>query len=369
MHRFVLTIAPLAFIACSDSAGSSPGASAATDAGPDALAFDSGSELRVPVPASGRVFVKLAPPSLANVIGDPKTSLDWDLAFDGFDIYTNSGVSGSGRAGAFGPHDAVVFIGDTAPESPFISADKAGGAFLDWYGYAGAPSHALYSRYHVVGVREGTRLWKVQVLGYYGQRDGASVPALYRLRYAELSASGSGPTTELVNVDGTAGGTQASDTTPSECLDLATGARPKHTPESARVASDWHLCFRRASISVNGEIGGPRGVGAVDLSAGETPTESIAILEGRTAESELARFDAVTATSFDGQSFRGDRVVSGFGDAWIDRKSSPIRPAYAAFLVVAADGTQKFLVAFAAFEAPTTTSPGTVVMRIKPVKG
>lgn len=368
MSRLVVSISALLLVACSDSASSSPERTSA-DAGPDAVTFDSGTELRVPVPATGRVFVKLAPPAVTPVTGDAKASLDWDLAFEGFDVFTNSGVSGRGGAGAFGPHDAIVFIGDTAPESPFVSADKTGGAFLDWYAYAGAPSHALYSRFHVVGVRDGDRLWKVQVLGYYGQRDGASVPALYRVRWAELTASGAGPTNELVNIDGTAGGAQAPETTPSECLDLASGGRVMHTPASARAAGDWHLCFRRAAVSVNGEMGGPRGVAAVDLFADQIAAESVGLLEQRTAESELAKFEAVTRPSFEGKTFRGDRVVSGFGDSWIDRNASPIAPAYAAYLVVGADGEQKFLVAFAAFEGPTATSPGTVVMRIKPVKG
>jgi hypothetical protein len=359
MSRLAVVFGSVLVVACSDSASTSP----------PTTSTDSATELRVPVPESGRVYVELSSATVATVTGDPKSSLDWDLAFEGFDVFTNSGVSGGGRAGAFGPHDAVVFIGDTAPQSPFISSDKAGGAFLNWYAYAGAPSHALFSRFHVVGVRDGDRMWKVQVLGYYGLRDGASVPALYRVRWAELTASGASPTNELSDLDGTAGGAQALETAESECLDLATGARSKHTPASARASKDWHLCFRRATISVNGEIGGPRGVTAVDLFSEQTATESVATLEKLTAESELAKFDAVTRASFDGKAFRGDRVVSGFGDTWIDRTASPLAPAYAAYLVVGADGQQKFLVAFAAFEAPTTTSPGTVVMRIKPVKG
>jgi len=356
---------------CSDSAGSKPdaGTDPLGDAGPAATAFDSGAELRVTVPERGRVFVKLNPPAVVAMGGEPKTSPAWDIAFEGFDVFTNSGVSGSGHAGALGPLDAITFLGDTAPSTPFLSPDKSGGAFLDWYAYEGSPTHALWSRYHVVGVKDGARLWKVQILTYYGQRDGAFISALYKIRYAELTGASASATQELANLDGTAGGAQALPTTPSECLDLASGARTTLTPEAARASSAWHLCFRRQSISVNGEIGGPRGIVAVDLGAENVSRDTIDAIKSLTAESEKPKFDAATVASFDGKVFRGDRVVSGFGDAWTDRTASTIKPANAAWLVVSADGKQKVLVGFEAFENPTTKSPGTVVMRIKPVKG
>ena len=364
-------VVTLLLAACSDSAGSTSNAQAAPagDAGVDESAFDSGTELRVPIPESGRVFVKLNPPAVVAIASDPKGSRDWDVAFESFDVFTNSGVSGSGQAGAFGPLDAITFIGDTAPATPFLSPDRAGGAFLDWYEYEGPPTHALWSRYHVLGVKDGARLWKIQILTYYGQRDRASIGGLYKIRYAEVSAAGSETTQELTNIDGTAGGAQASASTPSECLDLGSGARSMLTPDAARASSAWHLCFRRQSISVNGEAGGPRGAGAVDLDADKTASETIDAIKALTSDSEKSRFDAASFASFDGKVLRGDRVVSGFGDAWIDHKASPIKPAYAAWLVASADGKQKFLLGFGAFQNATTKSPGTVVMRIKPVKG
>ncbi|MDF2694955.1 MAG: hypothetical protein K0S65_3338 [Labilithrix sp.] len=346
--------------ACDDSAGPrNEAGGGSADAGADGAAFDSGKELAFQVPETGRVHITLDPPAVVD------ESAAWDLAFEGYDIFTNGGVSGSGAGAAFGPLDAVVFLGDRPPEVPFLTSDRTGGAFLDWYEYSGAPAHALYSRFHVHGVRDGSRLFKVQVLGYYGQRDGAAVAALYSLRYTELGASGPGPVQELTHLDGTAGGPSGAPTTPSECVDLGTGARSMKTPDEARNASDWHLCFRRDAISVNGERGGPRGVGAVDLDVDATKGETLAQVETRTPESERARFDAVNAASFEGKTFRGDRIVSVFGDAWLDRSSSPPNPAYAAWLVQAADGKRKMLVGFARFESATTTSPGTIVLRAK----
>jgi len=358
----------LASAACSDSAAGTSTPRDTADAS-DPAAFDSGTELRVPVPAAGRVFVDLAASRVAAVDGDPKASQAWDIAFEGYDVFTNGGASGAGTGATFGPMDAIAFVEDTAPAVPLLFTDRPGGAFLDWYLYSGAPAHALYTRYHVFGVREGARTWKLQVLGYYGQRDGAPVSALYSVRYAEvLAGGGAGPTTELTQLDGTAGGPQAPPTARAECLDLASGARTMLLPAEAATSTAWHVCFRRQSITVNGELGGPRGVAAVDLDVESSKAETASALEAKTPESERARFDAVNADSFVGKAFRGDRIVSGFGELWVDRKVTPVIPAYAAWLVVGRDG-KKYLLGFRAFDGATATTPGTVVMRIKPVKG
>ena len=176
----VASVGVLALVgwACSDTAGTKAdsGTQTSVDGGADANPFATGSKLlRVPVPASGTTFVKLDGPDVANLAGDGKDSLAWDLAFTGYDIFTNSGPSGKGKALAFGPYDSAVFISDVAPEAPFITPDKSGGAFLYWYKYEGAPAHALWSRFHVFGVKDGDKLYKVQVIGYYGERQGAPV--------------------------------------------------------------------------------------------------------------------------------------------------------------------------------------------------
>lgn len=356
MKRLLLIglLAALATAACDDSAASKPDAGTTPPDGA-AASFDSGTELKIPVGETGRTYIKLSPPSIA-------TEADWDLAFEGFDVFTNSGASGTGKAAAFGPLDAVTFLGDTSPQVPFLTEDKTGGAFLDWYSYEGE-SHALWSRYHVYGVRDGERTFKVQVLGYYGQRDGAAISALYKVRYAEI---GGGAAEQTIDLDGTAGGTAAPDSSPSECLDLGTGARTMLTPDAARASSAWHLCFRRSSISVNGELGGPRNVGAVDLEADKVASETVDAVKIRTADATKSAFDAANAASFDGKTFRGDRIVSAFGENW---RKSATEPTNAAWLVQSAGGTQKFLLGFTSFESPTAKSPGTVVARIKPVKG
>ncbi len=352
--------------ACSDSAGTKTTTGSGAEAGADADTFSTSAELQVPVGA-GRVYVKLASPPAIVTPADPKTDKGWDLAFEGLDVFTNSGPSGAGLGASFGPLDPIVFIDDAAPATPFLATDTTGGAFLRWWFYGGAAAnHALYTRFHVYGVQDGQKQYKVQVLNYYGLRDGAPIAALYRVRWAELTATGTGPIQDLADLDGTAD--QANAAGKSECLDLGTGARMMLTATEARASSAWHLCFRRENISVNGEVGGPRGVGAIDLDAASSPTEKLSDVVQLTPESQQARFDAVHAQSLAGQPFRGDRIVSGFGTLWLERGVSPVAPSKSAFVVRGADNTSMYLVGFARFDGASVTSPGTVVMRVKSVK-
>jgi len=355
----------LVFGACSDDAAKKNDATAGGDAGADADSFSTGTELRVTVPDTGRVFVKLSTPAVVTP-ADPKTDKGWDIAFEGLDIFTNSGPSGSAQARAFGPNDSIVFISDVAPDVPdvLLTGDKTGGAFIRWYFYEGAPNHTLDSRFHVFGIKDGDKTYKVQILSYYGDRDGAPVSALYRIRYAEVTATGSGPTQDVSGIDGT---NTASDG-PNDCIDLGTGAKTPLSPSAALTSSAWHLCFRRQTISVNGELGGPRNVGALDFDADKVATEKLADVQALTPESEVGRFDAVNAQSFQGQTFRGDRVVSAFSGLWLEKGVSPPKPANAAWLVVGADGKTKYLLGFSGFEGATDKTPGTVVMRVKGVQ-
>ncbi|MCK6589035.1 MAG: HmuY family protein [Polyangiaceae bacterium] len=143
--------------------------------------------LEIDVPSTGRVFVELTTPAVVEVPGDPLTSTAWDMAFEGYDVFTNSGVSGPGESGALGPYAPAIFDSGIDPGAPILTRDAIGGPFHLWYGYDYTnPAHVLYSRFHVFGVKDGDRLWKVQVLSYYGEVEGAPVSALYRIRYAEL---------------------------------------------------------------------------------------------------------------------------------------------------------------------------------------
>ncbi|HEX7667255.1 MAG TPA: HmuY family protein, partial [Polyangiaceae bacterium] len=292
---------------------------------------------------------------------------DWDLAFQGFDIFTNGGVSGGGKGSAFGPLDALQFLEDGPPDVPFMTSDQAGGAFLKWYAYD-SNGHVLYSRFHVYGVKSGSSLFKVQILTYYAVQNGAATSGLYQIRYADIT-SGQGKEHDLT-IDGTAGGVSGPATAPSGCLDLASGNVTMLAPADAATSTAWDLCFRRETVSVNGEVGGPRGVGAIDLEASAVATEVLSDVEAETADGEKVVFDDADASAFTNAQFRGDHVVSAFeSGGWLDSAQSPPEPVQKSWVVQDAGGTKKFLVGFDAFQNPTTQSPGTVVMHIKPVGG
>jgi len=359
MSRFAcaaaLVLLGLLGAACSEETGGT------TTGGPP-VSEDEGTPLTVEVPATGRVFVRLDPPE---VVAVDATSTGWDLAFEGWDVFTNSGVSGPGKAGAF-PLDPAEFSATQAPAVPFLIEDATGGAFVDWYVYDPS-AHVIWSRYHVFGVEDAGRLWKVQIYTFYGEVQGAPVSGLYQLRYAEVQDGSVGPTVAVTDLDATAGGSEAPESSPSACLDLETGATLMLTPAEARADESWHLCFRRAGVTVNGELGGPGAVRAVDVHATESASETLDEVKTRTAESETPRFEAVDHAMLTGPalSYRGDHVVSAFSDLWLERGAEPPRPADAAWLVQGADGGSLYLLKFEGFEGATDAGPGRISMRVR----
>jgi hypothetical protein len=330
-----------------------------------------GTPLVVDVPDGGpRMYIDLDKPEVVEV-ADPYMSYTWDLAIEGWELFTSSGPSGPGDGGAFGPLDLETFVAGERPSVPFIIDDEAGGAFVRWWAYDGEV-HVIYSRFHVYGVRDAqNRLFKVQIITFYGEVQGAPVSAIYQLRWAEVTASGSGPTQTITDLDATAGGVDTPPDAPSGCLDLATGDRLMLTPQQAIESSAWHLCLRRDNISVNGELGGPGGVAGVDVDAAHMTTEeTVEQVKQFTAESELPRFDATDQAALEDPAlvYRGDRIVSAFGTRWYDAGKTPREPRPVSWMVVSADGEGIFLLAFEKFEGATDTTPGRVHMRIKRVR-
>lgn len=168
------------------------------------------------------------------------------------------------------------------------------------------------------------------MLSYYGEQDGAPVAARYSVRYAEVRTSSSSSTEIITQLDGTASTPQ------TECLDLGTGERSLLTIFEAQQTADWHLCFRRESISLNGGSGGPRGATAVDLDAESTEAEQIADIRLRTAETEQDRFDQVDNVRLLDPNlvFQPDAVVSAFAGRWLAEDSDPPRPSPAVWFVL-----------------------------------
>jgi hypothetical protein len=318
--------------------------------------------ISVEVSADRLTFVDLDVPSVIEV-EDPSESIEWDLAFRGYDVITNGGVSGPGAGAAFGPlPEFYFFFPDEPIDEPFLIEDKAGGAFLGWYVYDGS-DHTIYSRYHVYGVRSGARLYKVQLLGYYGEVMGAPVSGLYQMRYAEVTADGVGAIEQLANVDATVDGEVSDLTLPNAMVSLASGEIRRLTPEQALEDTGWDLGFRRDAVTVNGELSGPGGVTAVDLDA--VDQRSLEDVKALSESVEFARFDSVdyAALTADGLAYRGDGVTSAFSGKWVDFERDPPSPTKnTGFLVIGADGETRFLLGFDAFDGASAESPGTVTL-------
>jgi hypothetical protein len=334
--------------------------------------FSVGAELRITVAADTPTFVNLAAAQVVDISeAEPRQSTDWDLAFQGWDVFTNGGASGGGKGAAFGPLPFTYFLAAVEPvDVPFLVEDKAAGAFRDWYFYDGQ-WHSLYSRFHAYGVKSGERLFKVQLLGYYGDVQGAPISGLFRLRYAEVTPQGAGEIVEISKLDATAGGLGGDDQAASGCLTLSTAEPQQLTPGQAAESSLWDLRFRRDSVSVNGGLGGPGNVTAVDLDAATTENETLAEIKTRTADNQASAFaalgyDALTRPNL---KYRGDRIVSALTDAWADSSSAPPQLVDdASWLVAGADGSSRFLIGFTGLKHSTTESPGTVIMRIVQVR-
>ncbi|HEY6080324.1 MAG TPA: HmuY family protein [Polyangiaceae bacterium] len=315
-----------------------------------------------------RSFVSLKKPALVEVDGDGKSSIAWDLALSGRDVFINGGISGPGNGSAFGPLSAPTYLSDTAPKVPVLLEDRAGGSLLDWYDYAGA-DHRLYSRYHVYGLRDADRLFKLQILSYYGEQQGAPISALYRIRYAEVLESGDGPIRELAELDATAGGSVSEDDLQS-CVDLDNEEVSLLSAAESAASSDWHLCFRREAIAVNGGLSGPRGVESVDLQAAATPTETEAEIQVRSEQSELPAFEAVDyAVLSDARiEWSVDGVSTAIGRRWLTPGSEPAQLSDSVWLVLGADGSSKYLMKFESLSGELGDSTATLGLRAKPVR-
>jgi len=360
--RFILVV--LCSAALSVAAGCDEVPSETGTGGSGGVPITEGTPLDVPV-GDQRVYVDL---DAGAVVGEGD---GWELGFFGANVFTNGGVSGSAKGAAFGPLDPETFGDDKVPaDVPFLIDDFYGGPFVDWWMYE--PSeHVIYSRFHVFAVKRGAEHYKVQLISFYGQVQGAPVAALYKFRVAHVTPGGSETTVSFSDFDGTAGGPDPSPSSPSGCLVLATGQRLELTPAQALTSPDWDLCFRRDTVSVNGGEGGPGGVLAADIHLSESPGETLAEVITRTEASELARFDAVdyAAVSDPGLAYKGDGVISAFTDFWLQPKVTPLAPSDFSFLVAGSDGVTPFLVVFDSFTGATATSPGTVHLRFKKIGG
>ncbi|HEU0054017.1 MAG TPA: HmuY family protein, partial [Longimicrobium sp.] len=135
----------------------------------------------IDVPATGRAYFDLA-------TGQASTSADWDVAFEGWNIRVNGGVSGGGQAGAVAADQPFAAVTNAAaPPASTFRGDAYGGVFdaKKWYRYNLTGSdHQVWPTFDVYLVRRGAELWKVQLTGYY---DASAQPRRITVRYAKLA--------------------------------------------------------------------------------------------------------------------------------------------------------------------------------------
>ena len=125
---------------------------------------------------------------------DPANSMEWDLHFSGYVIRVNGGISGPGMAGAFPAYQTGQAFDEITRAMGFgYFADRAGSAFSsetgEWYSYD-STTHLLSTRNHVYVIDTGEGLYKMQLLNYYQEVEGAPVSGFITFRWQPLPAGG-----------------------------------------------------------------------------------------------------------------------------------------------------------------------------------
>lgn len=117
----------------------------------------------VEVPAAGRIAFDFETGTV--------TETGWDIAFEGYTIRVNGGISGSGSAAAVPVEDAFEALTDLleVPSSAY-RADSYGGVFNThrWYRYnLTGQDHQIWPTFDVYLIRKGDAVYKIQLINYY----------------------------------------------------------------------------------------------------------------------------------------------------------------------------------------------------------
>jgi len=123
--------------------------------------------------------------------GGPGTVASWDVGFQGWDILSNGGVSGSGSVKGVvdvATDFALIDVpyAQTVPPQAY-RGDLFSGAFAlePWYRYNITGSdNQIWPVFNVYLVRRGTAVYKVQLTGYYSA---AGAPRNITIRYGQLA--------------------------------------------------------------------------------------------------------------------------------------------------------------------------------------
>jgi hypothetical protein len=138
----------------------------------------------VMVTAGTRVYLDLS-------AGGPGSAASWDIAFDGWNILSNGGVSGSGTVkgvvddtGGFATID-LAYATPVPPQA--YRGDTFSGVFAQnpWYRYnITGTDNQIWPVFNVYLVRRGTTVFKVQLTSYYSP---TGAPRNITVRYAQIA--------------------------------------------------------------------------------------------------------------------------------------------------------------------------------------
>jgi hypothetical protein len=118
----------------------------------------------IDVSGGGRVYFDFARAGLSD-------ASDWDIAFEGYTIRINGGVSGDGGAGAVLGDETFAAMTDASDAPATVYAGDAFGGVFDehpWYRYNLQNDHQIYPTFDVYLIRRGDEVFKVQLVSYYG---------------------------------------------------------------------------------------------------------------------------------------------------------------------------------------------------------
>ncbi len=146
--------------------------------------------------AGGATYVDIDAPADD---ADPSNVPNWDLKieYDGtareYRITLNGGVSGTGKAAAFGPTTTpdTYTTGTDSTLTTHYKSDSAGGIFVDssWYAYGQdfdpKVDHKLWPNYRVYLIKSGTDVYKLQTLSYYHPQ--ATTSGWYTIRFENVT--------------------------------------------------------------------------------------------------------------------------------------------------------------------------------------
>lgn len=280
---------------------------------------------------------------------DCTTTATWDLKVKSSGLtgtlWTNSGVSGTGKGGAFGgPFDhtwtalktwlngttdpdggalpSTVFLADSAA-SVFTGSNAIQSAAFEYAVTGASGDHSLYPNFRVflvttnsaVATAVGTTaapVYALQVIGYYGSAAAGSTPVssvgstsgIVTFRYTDRSLTN----VQTATVDARNGWVY---------YDLKT-----NTVSSA--TGDWQIAFNRYTFKLNG---GESGSGTVAGFVGKTPAGFYAA-DGTTPV--VAKFSATTNVADTlADLTASDIAAPAAARNWVkDSTASPLNPAY-----------------------------------------